>query len=791
MSSLCTRTPPRRLRRATVGPHLIMTARTGVHAAAAVDTTGRRKAQSSETSSGGSRLRSPSIGPFRHRPTPLCSSSTLAADRPSRSDRQKIRVTPNRDPAVRELRSRKFVAARSDALPADSEMAGFDGRKVDDCLRNTTRCPGRDGGPRSPGLPRSAVSNRSRCPSTSSSPSRSRSPPRRARGTVGLRCDARLRPRGSRSDDGSGDRDAAVRDVHVQHRSSSSVPDRSLPNHHRCGHRGTCLDRHRCELAEGGVAGTGARLREPRSPRGRSHSDRPTTPERGGDRTPRGVLPLPTGQIPTEARPGAVGPDVHWRRLQAAVRRAALLGDGWIPHMQTPETLPANLKRLHQIRERAGRRARFQITVMADSVASVDDVRRFEEAGVDRLVVTPFRNPRNERRFSGIRRRRHLEDHLTRSTEGSSACACRPEHHRAPGAPIVGRLRDTRLFRLGGRDPNRTVGVSIRRLFYAVTKRTIDRAHEVAHEEELPVADSADLGSRGVYLKDVEQTLPYKVFDVDHHLYAPSDATPCYLAPEMIERAWLPGEPRMLTDEEYEEEIDHDRRTVGVHTQPEGGHGGVDLSSVPEMEVASPSRAPCSTAQPHARPRPAEPGTTGRALQRDATGVRAQGPPSRPDGRPEVQAAVLHAVGHREGEGLLARRHRGRVRGRHRLQRLAPGGLGLSPREPHLRARPGALWRGGPRRRRTRACPRARGQVHRPAPGPAYGRSPFDPVFRSLLGPGERGRRRGWPSTWAEPATTVRRRLGRGSEGQILGVQRASSGSLLGRPTDHGDGRRP
>jgi predicted TIM-barrel fold metal-dependent hydrolase len=98
------------------------------------------------------------------------------------------------------------------------------------------------------------------------------------------------------------------------------------------------------------------------------------------------------------------------------------------------------------------------------------------------------------------------------------------------------------------------------------------------------VADIDDLGSRGVYLKEVEQTLPYKVFDADHHLYAPSDATSRYLSPEMIERAWLPGEPRMLTDEEYDEEVDHDRRTIGVHTQPEGGHGGVDLSTVPEME---------------------------------------------------------------------------------------------------------------------------------------------------------------------------------------------------------------
>ncbi len=51
----------------------------------------------------------------------------------------------------------------------------------------------------------------------------------------------------------------------------------------------------------------------------------------------------------------------------------------------------------------------------------------------------------------------------------------------------------------------------------------------------------------------------------------------------MEERAWLPGEPHMLTFED-EDELDHDRKTIGVHTQPEGGHGGVDLSVLPEMQ---------------------------------------------------------------------------------------------------------------------------------------------------------------------------------------------------------------
>ena len=51
----------------------------------------------------------------------------------------------------------------------------------------------------------------------------------------------------------------------------------------------------------------------------------------------------------------------------------------------------------------------------------------------------------------------------------------------------------------------------------------------------------------------------------------------------------------MFVEEDIEEEVEHDRRTLGVHTQPEGGHGGVDLSALPEMEGRIPIPARCST----------------------------------------------------------------------------------------------------------------------------------------------------------------------------------------------------
>lgn len=77
----------------------------------------------------------------------------------------------------------------------------------------------------------------------------------------------------------------------------------------------------------------------------------------------------------------------------AAMRRAALRGDGWIPMRQSLETLPANLARIEAMRQEAGRSGPFAVTVAA-AVESLDDVRRYEDAGVTRLLVTPFTDPR-------------------------------------------------------------------------------------------------------------------------------------------------------------------------------------------------------------------------------------------------------------------------------------------------------------------------------------------------------------------------------------------------------------
>jgi probable F420-dependent oxidoreductase len=101
-----------------------------------------------------------------------------------------------------------------------------------------------------------------------------------------------------------------------------------------------------------------------------------------------GFLPKPVQEA---GPPMLIGGD-----SRAAMRRAAHLGDGWIPMEQTLETIPANLAQIQAMRSEAGRSGDFEVT-MAAQVATVDDVRRFEDAGVTRLILS-F-NPRDPDAF--------------------------------------------------------------------------------------------------------------------------------------------------------------------------------------------------------------------------------------------------------------------------------------------------------------------------------------------------------------------------------------------------------
>jgi probable F420-dependent oxidoreductase len=84
----------------------------------------------------------------------------------------------------------------------------------------------------------------------------------------------------------------------------------------------------------------------------------------------------------------------------AALRRAATLGDGWLPMAQTEEILGANIAKLQQLRADAGREGPFQIILGAP--ADLDTLRRYEELGVTTALVTPYTSPRDG--VDGIKR---------------------------------------------------------------------------------------------------------------------------------------------------------------------------------------------------------------------------------------------------------------------------------------------------------------------------------------------------------------------------------------------------
>lgn len=96
---------------------------------------------------------------------------------------------------------------------------------------------------------------------------------------------------------------------------------------------------------------------------------------------------------PKPVRPGGP-PMIIGGESPPAMRRAAALGDGWIGLGATPDEARAHVQRLADLRQRAGRNDYpFEITV-GGRVETPDDVRAYEDAGVDRLIVNPWAHPR-------------------------------------------------------------------------------------------------------------------------------------------------------------------------------------------------------------------------------------------------------------------------------------------------------------------------------------------------------------------------------------------------------------
>lgn len=89
----------------------------------------------------------------------------------------------------------------------------------------------------------------------------------------------------------------------------------------------------------------------------------------------------------------------------AALRRAARHGDGWIGITHTVESVRRPVELLAKLRAEAGRSDdRFEIT-LGGPVTTRDDVARWDDAGVHRLIVSPWERSRDAlegmRRFAG------------------------------------------------------------------------------------------------------------------------------------------------------------------------------------------------------------------------------------------------------------------------------------------------------------------------------------------------------------------------------------------------------
>lgn len=94
---------------------------------------------------------------------------------------------------------------------------------------------------------------------------------------------------------------------------------------------------------------------------------------------------------------------------------------------------------------------------------------------------------------------------------------------------------------------------------------------------------TAELGNRGIYLAEKEAKLPYGVFDADHHIYPPADSRLRHLPAKFHDRLQR-ATGRVTPEVEGDDDVEHIATTIGTHTVPEGGHGGVDLRQLPGMQ---------------------------------------------------------------------------------------------------------------------------------------------------------------------------------------------------------------
>src|ERR1700757_2049496 len=100
--------------------------------------------------------------------------------------------------------------------------------------------------------------------------------------------------------------------------------------------------------------------------------------------------PVKIAPVPAEPIPVLIG-----GHSDAALRRAARLGDGWLHGGGDPADLPGLLERLARFRREEGTAGRpFEVHVISADAYTLDGVRRLEDQGVTDLIVG-FRWPYN------------------------------------------------------------------------------------------------------------------------------------------------------------------------------------------------------------------------------------------------------------------------------------------------------------------------------------------------------------------------------------------------------------
>ena len=95
------------------------------------------------------------------------------------------------------------------------------------------------------------------------------------------------------------------------------------------------------------------------------------------------IPPIKLAPVPSAPVPVLVG-----GHGEAALRRAAASGDGWLHGGGKPADLPGLLARLSELRAEYGTADRpFEVVVISADAYSVDGIRRLEEQGVTEVIV--------------------------------------------------------------------------------------------------------------------------------------------------------------------------------------------------------------------------------------------------------------------------------------------------------------------------------------------------------------------------------------------------------------------